>query len=192
MEVPPHQVRDGTFRSLVWCRTRANGKKFEEAIPRIPTGRYQAIALAPQVYELFEPDMVLIYANPAQIILIINALQFEEYERMKFYCVGESSCSDAIAQCYLTGKPSLTIPCFGERRYGHVQDDELIIAVLPRYMEKIERNLQELYTRGIQYPIPYAGVQVDLLSSIPLAYRKLFRGEYVGQSDLPRRRVKRW
>ncbi len=62
--------------------------------------------MAPLVYDPFEPDIVLIYGNPAQMILLINALQFEDYEVMQFHCVGESSCSDAIARCYLTGKPS--------------------------------------------------------------------------------------
>lgn len=68
--------------------------------------KYEAVAMAPLVYNPFDPDIILIYANPAQMMLLINALQFEDYEVMNFYCVGESSCSDAIARCYLTGKPS--------------------------------------------------------------------------------------
>ena len=88
--------------------------------------------MAPLVYNPFEPDIVLIYANPAQMMLLINSLQFEDYEVMQFFCVGESSCSDAIARCYLTGKPSLTIPCYGERRYGHAQDEDLVMAVTRR------------------------------------------------------------
>lgn len=126
------------------------------------------------------------------MILIINALQFEDYERMQFFCVGESSCSDAIAQCYLTGKPSLTIPCFGERRYGHTQDDELVMALPPRHLEKVEQNLQELCARGVQYPIPYAGAQADLLPFMPPAYEKLFQGEDVRPEDIPKRKVTRW
>ena len=35
------------------------------------------------VYNPFEPDIVLIYANPAPMMLMIrNALQFEDYEVM--------------------------------------------------------------------------------------------------------------
>jgi uncharacterized protein (DUF169 family) len=168
--MPPH-TKDGTFRSLVWCRTREDGKKFESSIPRIPTGKHRAIIMAPLVYDPFEPDMALIYANPAQMILLINALQFEEYERMQFYCVGESSCSDAIAQHYLTGKPSLTIPCYGERRYGHAQDDELVIALSPAHLEKIAANLQELYRRGIRYPISYSGAQSNVMPNLPDSYK---------------------
>ncbi len=189
---PPAQVKNGTFRSLVWCKTKEDARKCEEAIPRIPPGRFRAVLLAPQVYGSFEPDLVLLYGNPAQMILIINALQFEDYERLQFFCVGESSCADAIAQCYLTGKPALTIPCYGERRYGHVQDDELAIALPPQHVEKVERNLEELYKRGVQYPISYLGALCDPLAGMPPAYHKVARGEKIDGLGMPPRKITRW
>ena len=166
----PEYMKDGTFRSIVWTKSRADGKKYENSIPRLPTGKYQAVAMAPLVYNPFDPDIVLLYANPAQMMLLINALQFEEYEVMQFHCVGESSCSDAIARCYLTGKPSLTIPCYGERRYGHAQDDELVIALPAEVMDKLLRGLEALYKRGIRYPISYAGAETDVTRAFPAAY----------------------
>jgi uncharacterized protein (DUF169 family) len=126
----PEIYKDGTFRSVVWTKTREDGRKFENSILRLPAGDHEAVALAPLVYNPFDPDIVLIYANPAQMMLLINALQYEDYEVMEFSCVGESSCSDVIAKCYLNGKPSLSIPCYGER-YGHAQDDELAMALPP-------------------------------------------------------------
>ncbi len=169
----PELIKDGTFRSIVWVRTKGDGKKYEESIPRLPLGKYEAVAMAPLVYNPFDPDIVLIYGNPAQIILLINSLQFEDYEVMQFYCVGESSCSDAIARCYLTGKPSLTIPCYGERRYGHAQDEDLVMALPRELMEKALRGLETLYRRGIRYPISYAGAERDLTTSYPVAYGAL-------------------
>jgi dephospho-CoA kinase len=89
---------------------------------------------------------------------------------MRFHCVGESSCSDAIARCYLDGKPSLTIPCYGERRYGHAQDDELAIALPAQTLDKALRGMEALYTRGIRYPISYAGAETDMTPAFPAAY----------------------
>ena len=166
----PDYMKDGTFRSIVWTKSRADAKKYEAAIPRLPFGKYEAVALAPLVYNPFDPDIVLIYANPAQMILLINALQFEDYEVMQFFCVGESSCSDVIARCYLDGKPSLSIPCYGERRYGHAQDDELVMAVPAAMMDKALRGLEALYSRGIRYPISYAGAEADVAGAFPAAY----------------------
>jgi dephospho-CoA kinase len=166
----PAYMKDGTFRSIVWTKSRADAKKYESGIPRLPLGKYEAVALAPLVYNPFDPDIVLIYANPAQMMLLINALQYEDYEVMQFFCVGESSCSDVIARCYLDGKPSLSIPCYGERRYGHAQDDELVMAIPAAMMDKALRGLEALYNRGIRYPISYAGVEADVAGAFPAAY----------------------
>jgi len=143
----PDYMKDGTFRSIVWTKSRADAQKYEAEIPRLPTGKYEAVAMAPLVYNPFDPDIVLIYANPAQMMMLINSLQFENYEVMQFYCVGESSCSDAIARCYLQRKPALSIPCYGERRYGHAQDDEMVMAIPVEMMDKAPM-VWRLYTDG--------------------------------------------
>jgi dephospho-CoA kinase len=179
----PEFYRDGTFRSIVWVKTREDAKKYEASIPRLPLGRYEAVAMAPLVYNPFEPDIVLFYANPAQMMLLINSLQFENYEVMHFHCVGESSCSDAIARCYLTGKPSLTIPCYGERRYGHAQDEDLVMAVPAGMMEKALRGMEALYRRGIRYPISYAGAEQDLTNAFPGSYGSLGQLEMIRGRD---------
>ena len=169
-ELPEVGFLDGTFRSIVWTKNKRDGAKYENSVPRLPTGKYEAVVMAPLAYNPFDPDIVLIYANPAQMILLINALQFEDYEVMQFKCVGESSCSDAIARCYLDNKPSVAIPCYGERRYGHAQDEDLVMAIPIGMLEKASRNLEALYKRGIRYPISYAGVEQDLSAAFPGAY----------------------
>jgi len=169
----PEICKDGTFRSIVWVKTKKDARKFEASIPRLPLGKYEAVVMAPLVYKPFEPDIVLIYANPAQMILLINALQFEDYEVMQFFCVGESSCSDAIARCYTTGKPSLSIPCYGERRYGHAQDEDLVMALPRGMMTKALAGLEALYRRGVRYPISYAGAEGDVGPMFPATYAGL-------------------
>ncbi len=179
----PEHYKDGTFRSIVWVKRKEEGKKYEASIPRLPLGKYEAVALAPLVYKPFDPDIVLIYANPAQMMLLINALQVENYEVMNFYCVGESSCSDAIARCYLTGKPSLTIPCYGERRYGHAQDDDLVMALPADKVEKALGGLETLYRRGVRYPISFAGAEQDLGEAFPPAYSDVNRMNEIRRQD---------
>ena len=169
-DIPEH-MKDGTFRSIVWTKSRTDGKKYENGVPRIPLGKYEAVIMAPLVYNPFDPDIILIYANPAQMMLLINSLQFEDYEVMQFFCVGESSCSDAIARCYLTGKPSLTIPCYGERRYGHAQDDELVMALPAQMIDKALKGMEALYRRGIRYPVSYAGAEADIADQFPATYQ---------------------
>jgi uncharacterized protein (DUF169 family) len=168
----PEYIADGTMRSMVWCGTVEDARKCEDSIPLIPHGRYNAVILAPLVYGPFDPDMILVYGNPAQIMLMINGLQFRDYERFQFFSVGESACADSIAQCFNTGKPACTIPCYGERRYGHVQDDEMVMALPPAFLEKVVDGLESLYQRGIRYPISLFGAQVDPSPGLLGAYGK--------------------
>jgi len=93
---------------------------------------------------------------------------------------------------YLLGKPSLSIPCYGERRYGHTRDDELVMALPPKYVEKVEKNLEELYKRGICYPIPYAGAQLDPSSTMPPSYQILAQDEKLEGMEIPPRKITRW
>ena len=179
----PEVMKDGTFRQIVWTKTKEDGKKYETSIPRLPVGKYEAVVMAPLVYNPFDPDIVLIYANPAQMMLLINSLQFEDYEVMEFYCVGETSCADSIARCYLTGKPALTIPCYGERRYGHAQDDELVMAVPAGMMDKALRGMEALYKRGIRYPISHAGAELDVTNSFPASYSGASQMEAIRGKD---------
>jgi uncharacterized protein (DUF169 family) len=173
----PDYIKDGTLRSIVWCKTKEDAKRCEEQIPCVPAGKYNAVLMGPLVYNPFDPDIVLIYGNPAQMIILINALQFEDYEQFQFFCVGESACADSIARCYLNKKPSLAIPCYGERRYAHVQDDELVMALPASWMEKAITGLEELYKRGVRYPISYYGAQVDPTAGFPPSYQVLFDSE---------------
>ena len=36
----PEVYNDGTFRSIVWVRTKEDGKNYEASIPRLPTGSW--------------------------------------------------------------------------------------------------------------------------------------------------------
>ncbi len=166
----PDFVADGTMRSVVWLEKKEDAAMCEHVMKRIPPGKYNAFMLAPTAYDPFVPDIVLIYGNPAQMALMINAIQFDRYERMVFYSVGESSCSDVIARCFVDRVPALSIPCYGERRFGHAQDDELAIGLPTEECARILANLETLYKRGIRYPISQFGAQVSPFNALAAVY----------------------
>ena len=58
--------------------------------------------------------------------------------------MGESACADSWGRALKTGEPSLSIPCFAERRYGGVMDDELLMALPPSYLPKVVAGLEAL------------------------------------------------
>lgn len=167
-------IKEGTYRAACWFKSKKDGKKCEDAFPHLPIGQYNAMVLGPIATNKFDPDIIVLYGTPAQMILVINALQWEDYERLKFFCMGESSCADYFAECFLSHKPSLTLPCFGERVYGHTQEEELVIAIPSDQIEKVLDGLQGLSHRGIRYPIPYSGLQLDVVKKLPPFYLDIY------------------
>jgi uncharacterized protein (DUF169 family) len=166
----PEFVSSGTMRSVVWLEKKEEAAACERIIQRIPTGKYSAVTLAPMAYDPFEPDIVLIYGNPAQMSLMINAIQFDRFERMTFYSVGETSCSDVIGRCFVDRVPALSIPCYGERRFGHASDDELAIGLPAEECPRILANLEKLYFRGVRYPISQFGAQSGPFNALAAVY----------------------
>jgi uncharacterized protein (DUF169 family) len=142
-----------------WFANVEEARKQMAAYPTVPPG--EAIVIAPLAAGKFEPDVILIYANPAQMMLLMNGLQFKDYERFQFFFIGEGSCADGLAQCYTTGKPALAIPCLGERSFGAVTEDEMVMALPPGMMAKAVEGLQALKARGIGYPVMYLGPLCD-------------------------------
>jgi uncharacterized protein (DUF169 family) len=153
--------------SKTWFHSSGQALEQQGDYYRIPVG--EAIVMAPLTKEKLEPEVLLIYGNPAQIMMVMCGLQKVCYEKFSFNFIGEGSCSDSLSQCYVTGKPSVSIPCYGERSMGGVSDDEIIIALPPEALEKSLMGLAELQKIGFKYPISPIGPMLDpspLLSGI--------------------------
>lgn len=166
--------RSGDRMAGVWYATREDAAAHQSAMDVVPYGTYRAMAVSPLASgRLNPPDICLIYATPAQMILFINGLQWSGYKKLAWGCVGESACADSWGRALATGEPSLSIPCYAERRYGGVMEDELLMALPPRYLPKIIEGLAHLSANGLRYPIPPYGVQSDARAGLGVSYGDL-------------------
>lgn len=155
----------------VWFETIEDAAAHQHAMHTVPDGRYQAVAVSPLTSgRLDPPDICLLYATPGQMILMINGLQWSGFEKFDWGCVGESSCSDSWGRALALGQPSVSIPCFAERRYGGVQDDELLMATPPEFLPKMIAGLEALSRNGLRYPIPPYGIQSDARAGLGASY----------------------
>jgi uncharacterized protein (DUF169 family) len=154
-DIPPGM--DQPVHGLKWVHSWEEEKKRFKAMPRIPPGG--AIMYAPLSNISVDPDVVLIYGDPSQIIMIIQSMQRKKFERYEFGCIGESSCSDSLADCYLTGKPKVGLPGYGERDIAIVRDEELALALPPAYLEQAVEGFSELKSL---FPISPVGINLEM------------------------------
>ena len=155
----------------VWYSTPEDAAAHQAAMDVVPFGRYEALVASPLTSgRLNPPDVCLLYATPAQMILFINGLQWTGYKKLEFGCVGESACADSWGRALATGEPSLALPCFAERRYGGVMEDELLMAIPPKFLPKIIIGLDALSRNGLRYPIAPYGVNTDARAGMGVSY----------------------
>lgn len=155
----------------VWYGTAEDAAAHQASMDVLEYGQFEAMAVSPLASErLNPPDICLIYATPAQMILFINGLQWTGFKKLDFGCVGESSCADSWGRALKTDEPSLSIPCFAERRYGGVMDDELLMAIPPRFLPKVIAGLEALSKNGLRFPIAPYGVNNDVRAGMNISY----------------------
>ena len=155
----------------VWHATPEDARKRQEALSVVPAGRFNAMAVSPLASgRLDPPDICLIYATPGQMIILINGLQWKGYKRFDWSVVGETACADSWGRALATGEPSLSLPCFAERRYGGVPDEEMLMALPPRYLPVAIEGMKALSKNGLRYPIAPYGVQNDVRAGMAASY----------------------
>ena len=74
------------------------------------------------------------------MILLVNGLQWTGYRKMQWGSVDESACADSWGPRQTDRRTErFSIPCYAERRYGGVLEDELLMferTMPPHYLPK--------------------------------------------------------
>jgi uncharacterized protein (DUF169 family) len=163
--------RSGRAMTGVWFSTQEDAQAHQEAMHCVPDGQFDALAIGPLAAgKLGTPDIALFYATPGAMIYFINGLQWSGYRRFDWSVVGESACADSWGRALSRREPSLSIPCFAERRYGGVLDDEMLMATPPEPLIKAIAGMKALAKNGFRYPFPQYGVQQDVRAGMAVSY----------------------
>jgi uncharacterized protein (DUF169 family) len=64
------------------------------------------------------------------------------------------------------------LPCYAERRYGGVPDEEMLMALSLEHLAKAITGMKALARNGLRYPIPPYGIQSDVRAGMGVSYAK--------------------
>jgi uncharacterized protein (DUF169 family) len=163
--------KSGEHMVGVWYSSGPDAAAHQSSMHCVPDGQYDALAIGPVAGGRIDPpDIVLFYATPGAMMYFINGLQWAGYKSFDWSVVGESACADSWGRALTTRTPSLSIPCFAERRYGGVLDDEMLMALPPEYLPKAIAGMQALARNGLRYPFPQYGIQMDVREGMAKSY----------------------
>src|SRR5215204_173192 len=138
----------------LYTETAEAGAISEQLVPRLEHGKYAGILMAPLDRAEFEPQVVCIYGNSAQVMRLVQASLFNRGGALNSLSTGRIDCSEIIIRTLLTQQPQYILPCSGDRIFGLTDDDEMIFAMPFDWSDEVIHGLETTHAAGIRYPVP--------------------------------------
>jgi uncharacterized protein (DUF169 family) len=116
------------------------------SFPRFEYGKYIGMVTGPLSSANFEPDMVLIYSNTAQLRDMIGVPKFQDKTLVKSEFDPIDSCVYSVVPVIEGGQYRITLPDPGEASRAFAGDDEIIFSVpkdkLPGLVEGVKSSAE--------------------------------------------------
>ncbi|RLA88628.1 MAG: hypothetical protein DRG58_07545 [Deltaproteobacteria bacterium] len=127
-----------------------------QALPRLAPGQLAALYLSPLARVRLDPEIVVIYGNPAQLIRLIGAATFSFKDRVTGSFGGKVECAEYLIGPYQSQQMRVAIPGLGDRIFSMTQDDEMVMAFPVQFLEGLLVGLKQAGRQiGARYPITF-------------------------------------
>ncbi len=143
---------EGNLAAGMFTASREIGKKEEDLIDRFEYGDYSHILVAPLNRASFEPDILMVYGNPAQIMRLIQGALYNEGGAVQSSSMGRLGCS-AIITVIQKDECRYLVPGNGDRIFGMTQDYEMAFLIPASRVDTVLDGLAKTHKTGIRYPI---------------------------------------
>jgi len=143
---------EGNLAGGMFTASKEVGKKEEDLIDRFDYGRYSHILAAPLSRAAFEPDVLIMYGNPAQVMRLIHGALHNEGGAIQSSAMGRLGCA-AIITVMKTDECRYLVPGNGDRIFGMTQDHEMTFMIPVSKVDTVMDGLVKTHKAGIRYPI---------------------------------------
>lgn len=130
-------------------------RKMESGYPLHPAGTVNEIWMSALERCEFDPDLVIVYGTPAQILVLIHAANFGYGPGIGSTSTGRFGCASWIAGAIHSGECEYMIPYSGERVFAGTQDHEMSFLIPRPRFESVLNGLEVMRKKGTyRYPVP--------------------------------------
>jgi uncharacterized protein (DUF169 family) len=155
-----------------YCKDEEAATKLEASTWKFEPGAYEYLCVAPLNRAQFEPHVVAVYANSAQVLRLVHAALYRRGGRVISTTGGRLDCAEIVIQTMTTNEPKVILPCTGDRVFGMAQDTEMVFAFPWHYASEIIEGLEGTHKGGIRYPITVA---MRHTANMPKPYQELMK-----------------
>lgn len=143
-----------------------------DIMPGFEYGKYIGIVSAPLKTANFEPDLVLVYSNTAQLRNMIQVVKNKEKTLVTSQFDPIDSCVYSIVPVLQTGQYRITLPDPGECKRAMAGEDEIIFSIPQNKIELIVSGLR----KAEEHKSGYTHVGLEMRPDFPQPefYQQLF------------------
>jgi uncharacterized protein (DUF169 family) len=167
---------EGLACAEMYTENATAGAVTEAQQPKFPYGAYHAILVAPLTRADFDPDVVVVYGNSAQVMRLVTAALYKRGGRITSSFSGRIDCADIIIQTMHTQECQVILPCYGDRIFAQTEEHEMAFTIPQVRIPDVMAGLQGTHKGGVRYPIPAF-----------LRYQAVFPEKYMKMEELWRR-----
>jgi len=153
---PPEYFMQGHNRYPRDVATLEAGSHYAHEFPRLEAGKYVGVLSAPLPMTTFEPDLVMIYADSAQLGLLLLGREYKEGYNLKVSLSSHAACVYAIVPAVQTGECQVAVPCRGDHYRAMAGDDEMIFTVPVQRLDDLMAGLRHVNATGSTLPTGYS------------------------------------
>ncbi len=142
----------GNMAAGMFTASAEAGKAEEDLIDRFDYGLYSHILVAPLSRTAFEPDLIMVYGNPAQVMRLIHGALHNQGGAIQSSAMGRLGCATIITAIKKDACRYL-VPGNGDRVFGMTQDYEMSFIIPNSKIDTVLEGLAQTHKAGVRYPI---------------------------------------
>jgi uncharacterized protein (DUF169 family) len=143
------------FCEISFSANEESARKETSSMHRLENKEYEAVVLSPLAKDLYAPDTIVMFGNPAQMMRFIQSYTYIVGERVVGSFGGKVECDEYLIAPFKTQAARVSIPGNGDRIFSGAQDDEMAFSIPGRFLKDLVRGLAESGKKvGAKYPAP--------------------------------------
>jgi uncharacterized protein (DUF169 family) len=162
---------EGRMAAGMFTVSEQAGKRAESLVDRFEYGQYTHILVAPLSRAAFDPHLLVVYGNPAQMMRLVQGALYFEGGAIQSSSMGRLGCATIITVMKNDACRYL-IPGNGDRIFGMTQDYEMAFFIPASQVDRVLEGLVETHKRGVRYPITSF---FDFEATLPPSYEEQMR-----------------
>lgn len=150
---PPQPFLDGHNKYPGDVSTLEAGATWARNMPRLDYGMYSAVVCGPLQSVCFEPDILMVYGDPAKMTQIMQAKNWLDGRDITVTLSSHAACVYYVVPSIREKKWNISLPCGGDLRRAACEDYNMVFSGPIHILGDLLRGLKGVCEAGIGLPL---------------------------------------